>query len=101
MGSNSLIEYLLPESPATEAPRIGFLDLATNTAGDDWSFVNTLLAKLESIPTAHDENGNPLPHLVVVDSVLGFETFVGRLDAYGVAQCRLALPSAVRRGRAQ
>jgi KaiC/GvpD/RAD55 family RecA-like ATPase len=88
-GSSSLIQYLLPP-PGKDDPQIGFLDLATYTAGDDWNFVNALLAKLESIPTVNDVNGSLLPHLVIVDSVLGFETFVGRLDAYGTEQTRRA-----------
>jgi KaiC/GvpD/RAD55 family RecA-like ATPase len=94
-GSQSLIGYLLEEDGKARQHQIGFLDLASNTAGDDWNFVNMLLAKLESIETARiavsgSAEPVPLPHLVLIDSVLGFETFVGKLDAYGVEQTRRA-----------
>jgi KaiC/GvpD/RAD55 family RecA-like ATPase len=75
-------------------PRIAFLDLAAHTAGDDWKFVNSLLVKLQSIESGKVKtDGNdakPLPHLVIIDSVEGFETFVGKLDSYGVEQSRRA-----------
>lgn len=68
---------------------IGFLDLASHTAGDDWTFVNALLVKLQSVPSMRlDREDRQLPHLVVIDSVAGFETFVGTVDAYGNEQTR-------------
>jgi len=88
--ARALMDYLLPPSGDAEPAEIGFLDLATHTAGDDWNFVNGLLAKLDSIKSCQDGNGVCLPHLVIIDSVLGFETFVGRLDAYGTEQSRRA-----------
>ena len=33
-------------------------------------------------------NDRELPHLVIIDSVAGFETFVGTVDAYGNEQTR-------------
>jgi hypothetical protein len=69
--------------------QIGFLDLASHTAGDDWTFVNALLVKLQSIPSMMlDREKRQLPHLVIIDSVAGFETFVGTVDAYGNEQTR-------------
>jgi KaiC/GvpD/RAD55 family RecA-like ATPase len=106
-----LIEYftgkkdLKNEVTSTNKPvngEICFLDLASHTAGDDWNFVNTLLVKLQSIPSApigdfppvegsrKAIHGKQLPHLVIIDSVEGFETFVGRLDAFGSEQTRRA-----------
>ena len=66
-----------------------FLDLASHTAGDDWSLVNALLVKLQTVDSARFSKKKPaLPHLVIIDSVAGFETFVGRIDAYGNEQSR-------------
>jgi hypothetical protein len=42
-GDDDLLDYL--DKPRL-VPEIGFLDLAGYSAGDDWSFVNTLLGKL-------------------------------------------------------
>jgi KaiC/GvpD/RAD55 family RecA-like ATPase len=72
--------------PETQG-KIGFLDLASHTAGDDWNYVNTLLAKLACI-SAKAPDGSTMPHLVIIDSVEGFETFVGKLDAFGNEQTR-------------
>jgi KaiC/GvpD/RAD55 family RecA-like ATPase len=82
-----LVEYLLDPPPGDE--RIGFLDLASHTAGDDWNLVNSLLVKLRSVDSPKIEE-HQLSHLVIIDSVAGFETFVGRLDAYGNEQSRRA-----------
>ncbi|MFY9747311.1 MAG: hypothetical protein WAK25_13570, partial [Acidobacteriaceae bacterium] len=62
-------------------PKVGFVDLAANTAGDDWGFVNRMLALLPPVETAH-------PHLVILDAIEGFETLVGDLDAYGQISTR-------------
>lgn len=61
----------------TGRPSVGFVDLASHTAGDDWSFIQRFLAVL------------PLPgpdgprHLVIIDAVEGLETFGGDVDAFG------------------
>lgn len=86
--------------------QVGFLDLASNTAGDDWNFVNTLLVRLQSVSSASiggkastglskkagasSNQKRDLPHLVIVDSVEGFETFVGKYDSFGIEQTRRA-----------
>ena len=62
--------------------RVFFIDLQTQTAGDDWTFLNQILGML---PT--DRNQNPKP-LVIVDAVEGLETFVGERDAYGERRTR-------------
>jgi hypothetical protein len=101
-GSGSVADFLLqnPHDPA-DGYQIGFLDLARNTAGDDWNYVNSILGQLESVEVpyvdwsrVHDspEGDTPVPlkHLVIVDSVAGFETYVGKLDAFGLEQSRRA-----------
>lgn len=59
-----------------------FVDMASYTAGDDWGFVNRTLSALE-------EPGRNQPrHLMVIDSVEGFETLVGKHDAFGLVRER-------------
>lgn len=70
--------------------QVGFVDLAANTAGDDWGFINRVLAILpdpHGQPSVHKDA--PL-HLLVIDAVEGFETLVGDLDAYGQVSSRRA-----------
>ncbi|HWS88370.1 MAG TPA: ATPase domain-containing protein [Pyrinomonadaceae bacterium] len=59
-----------------------FVDLATATVGDDWGFINRVLSVLERPKTDEPR------HLVVIDSVEGFETLVGERDAFGVVRER-------------
>ena len=55
-------------------PKLFFVDLAQSSAGDDWAFLNRLMANLE----------DTMPrHLVVIDAIEGFETLVGEHDSYG------------------
>jgi len=61
---------------------VGFVDLAANTAGDDWGFINRMLALLPS------PGKGGTPHLMLLDAVEGFETLVGDLDAYGQISSR-------------
>jgi len=56
---------------------VAFVDLATNSAGDDWGFVSHVVA---SLPIPGDTEPK---HLVIVDAVEGLETFVGDVDAFG------------------
>lgn len=60
-----------------EDASVGFIDLATNTTGDDWAFINRLVGSLEE-PKEQDPK-----HLLVVDAVEGLEVLVGDIDAYG------------------
>ncbi len=71
-----------------------FVDLAAVTAGDDWGFVNRMLSVLDS-PKA----GEPC-HLLVIDSVEGFETLVGSRDAFGETQERRSRIAQVMRSAA-
>ncbi len=59
-----------------------FIDLEANTAGDDWGFLHTLLAALDTPPE------NAPRHLLVIDAVEGLETLVGERDAFGERQSR-------------
>lgn len=78
-GGKALSEYLLGAASGTD---VYFVDLATATVGDDWGFVNRVLSVL-------DEPGTNEPrHLVVIDSVEGFETLVGERDAFGLVRER-------------
>ena len=58
-------------------PEVTFVDLAAESAGDDWGFIHRLIAVLKE--PAKDA---PL-HLMVVDAVEGLETLVGERDAFG------------------
>src|SRR5262249_27464147 len=71
--------YLVQED--SHAREVYFVDLASNTAGDDWGFVSRVLSVLVRAERS-------LPHLMIVDSVEGFETLVGERDAYGESQPR-------------
>jgi KaiC/GvpD/RAD55 family RecA-like ATPase len=88
--------YLAPRPPKDRnSVEVAFLDLATHTAGDDWSFANSLIGQLGSIEAPRLKEGEEgelrdLKHLVIIDSVAGFETFVGKLDAHGEEQTRRA-----------
>jgi hypothetical protein len=75
----------------SDALQVGFIDLAGHTAGDDWNFTNSLLTKLPSLERfSMGEEIEPIPHLVIVDSVAGFETYMGDVDSYGLKQTRRA-----------
>jgi KaiC/GvpD/RAD55 family RecA-like ATPase len=78
-GGKPLSEYLIGGDGDTD---VYFVDLASSTVGDDWGFVNRVLSVLER-PGADDPR-----HLVVIDSVEGFETLVGERDAFGLVRER-------------
>jgi KaiC/GvpD/RAD55 family RecA-like ATPase len=82
------------EQVSTSETTVGFLDLARHTAGDDWNYVNSLIINLQAFPrpTYVDPHGRTrrLSHLVIIDSVAGFETLMGTYDAYGMVQSRRA-----------
>lgn len=59
----------------------GFLDLAASSAGDDWGYVIRALSLLDA---------NIRGHLVVIDSVAGFEMLTGETDAFGERTARRA-----------
>lgn len=63
--------------PGKSGGEVLFLDLATHTTGDDWGYLNRLLA---SLPCPAD---NEPRHLLVVDAVEGLEVLVGETDAFG------------------
>ncbi len=59
-----------------------FLDLASNTAGDDWAYLTRLLA---SLPKPAPDQPR---HLLVLDSVEGLEALTGQWDAHGEVRDR-------------
>jgi KaiC/GvpD/RAD55 family RecA-like ATPase len=67
----------------TLAP-VSFLDLATQTTGDDWLFVARLMAALPRPGPA------AAPNLLILDSVAGFETMVGERNSFGERMSRRA-----------
>ena len=80
---NKSLAYNLTSSANTStSANIYFVDLASNTAGDDWGFVNRILSVLTP------RKGLQARHLLIIDSVEGFETLVGERDAFGEYQSR-------------
>ncbi|MBK7706565.1 MAG: AAA family ATPase [Acidobacteria bacterium] len=51
--------------------QVSFVNLAANTAGDDWGFLCRLISTL-SMPARSSPK-----HLLVIDAIEGFETYVG------------------------
>lgn len=68
-------------APAERKFGVGFLDLASNTAGDDWDLI------LRTVSGVRRGKHAP-PNLLIVDSVAGFETLAGDWNAYGQAISR-------------
>jgi KaiC/GvpD/RAD55 family RecA-like ATPase len=82
-GQCSLTDFLSKQlNPGS--PEIGFVNLASNTAGDDWGYLNRILASLTT-----PEPDAP-PHLLILDAVEGLEAFAGTKDAYGESRTRRA-----------
>jgi KaiC/GvpD/RAD55 family RecA-like ATPase len=91
-----LASVLMESRSRTAEPQgIYFVDLATLTAGDDWGFVNRMLAVLD--PPGADKAPR---HLMIVDSVEGFETLVGEHDAFGESHPRRSRIAQVMRSAA-
>jgi KaiC/GvpD/RAD55 family RecA-like ATPase len=91
----SLSEHLVQSDAGSSGLGVYFIDLASHTAGDDWGYVNRVLSLLEK-PGPQ----NPR-HLVVLDSVEGFEVLVGDRDAFGEAQPRRSRIAQVMRSAAE
>ena len=81
-GRGSVSAFINHHPEEADPLEVGFVDLAANTAGDDWGFINRMLALLP-VPGKRD----PI-HLMILDAVEGFETLVGDLDAYGQISSR-------------
>lgn len=67
---------------ADDAMKLFFLDLASRTTGDDWGYLNRLVATLST-----GEKVVPR-HVLIVDTVDDLEFLVGERDAYGVVRDR-------------
>lgn len=67
-----------------DSAEVHFVDLVSKTMGDDWGFINRLLAVLRSPDEGRE------PHLLVIDAVEGFEMLVGEKDAFGEITSRRA-----------
>ena len=61
---------------------VSLIDLASETAGDDWGLLNRTLASLNK-PT-----GKQPRHLLIVDAIEGLEVLVGDKDAFGEQRSR-------------
>lgn len=80
-----VLEEFVPlrhEFPSQASSTVQFLDLATHTTGDDWGFLNRLVA---SLPCPKLEQPR---HLLIVDAVEGLEVLVGDTDAFGQVRDR-------------
>ena len=56
-------------------PTVYFLDLSDTDVGDEWLFLEKVIAQLPPTPVR--------PHFVILDSVAGLETISGHVDALG------------------
>lgn len=65
-----------------DSANVLFLDLASSTAGDDWAFLNSLVALMPLL------GEDAWPHMLVVDAVEGLETMAGDVDSYGLQSSR-------------
>ena len=72
---DALAEHLRKSND--ESRQVAFIDLASHTAGDDWGFVERLLAAMPVPPRSAPR------HLLVIDAMEGMETFAGDVDAFG------------------
>jgi KaiC/GvpD/RAD55 family RecA-like ATPase len=79
--TSHLTNFLLDENN----DGIGFVDLASDSAGDDWALITRMASLLE-------DRANPLwpRHLLIIDAVEGLETLAGETDAYGEKVSRRA-----------
>lgn len=77
------LDELNRTSADADTAQVAFIDLATQTTGDDWLFVARLLA---SVPRPR----NAPPNLLILDSVAGFETLVGERNSFGEEMSRRA-----------
>lgn len=71
-----------PQTTGVRNGQVAFIDLAESTAGDDWGFINRVMALL---PTPQGEQPH---HMMIIDAVEGLEMFTGDLDAYGQIRSR-------------
>ena len=85
-----MAEFLM----STATREVGFLDLATHTAGDDWAYATRIL----KLSTVADQGS---PNLMVLDSIAGFETLVGETDAFGKGSTRRARIAQIVRAAAE
>jgi len=74
-------ELTEPLGPIDQPLQLHYLDLASSTSGDDWGYLNRLVASLEGIAMG------PC-HLLVVDTVDDLELMVGERDAHGARRDR-------------
>lgn len=70
------------EFPSRASRTVQFLDLATYTTGDDWGYLNRLVASLPCPKLKQPR------HLLIVDAVEGLEVLVGDTDAFGQVRDR-------------
>src|ERR1051325_2215506 len=71
------------ESIVMTRGRVIFVDMASNTAGDDWGFLHKLISLLPA-----PGNDNDPRRLIVMDAIEGFEALAGELNAFGQKSTR-------------
>src|SRR5262249_35045300 len=75
----ALVDYL-----ETRQEQVAFIDFANAPPGDAWAFANRLFAALP------EPKPNEPKHLVILDTIDGFEALVGERDEYGEVSTRRA-----------
>jgi KaiC/GvpD/RAD55 family RecA-like ATPase len=76
-GEKGLSDYLIEPT----GYKVGFIDLAARTAGDDWGFVTRLAGALSG-------ESKGWPNLLIVDAVEGLEMQTGERDSHGIERSR-------------
>ena len=74
---------------------VHFVNMASYTVGDDWGYINRVLSLLEKPDELQPR------HLIVFDSIEGFEMLVGERDAFGETQSRRSRIAQVMRSAAE
>lgn len=76
-----LAEFINHESGPEGGP-IAFVDLAEETAGDDWGFITRIVAQLP------DRTADQPHHMLIIDAVEGLEMLTGETDSFGQPRSR-------------
>lgn len=85
------LEPLTPNVRTAEDSRpwrtydVDFIDLSSETSGDDWRFLTSLVA---AFPRDSAKSAPEPPSVLIVDSVAGFETFIGKTNTFGEESTR-------------
>lgn len=73
----TLLDFLTATPHPPQKRTIAFVELRSDSTGDDWGFLNRLIATLPAAKGAK--------HLVIIDALDGLELLTGRHDVHGEA----------------